>query len=237
MMFINRLKIRVWQKGEAGMEINLVIADDHKIVREGIKVMLQDEPWIEVAGEACDGEEVLEILERNHIDLVLLDIDMPCMDGICCAKNIHKYWPDTRVLIVSMHQSEKFVIEAFRAGVAGYISKDTSKGELLNAISTIAEGNSYFGREVSQKLYNYLNRPEDRPPASSWQDEPALTAREVEVLALIAKEYTNQEIADQLFISPHTVVTHRRNLLQKFNARNTAGLLNQASRYGMLHHD
>lgn len=219
------------------MKVSVVIADDHKIVREGIKAMLLGESWIEVVGEACDGGEVLELLERKHIDLVLLDIDMPCMDGICCAKNIHQYWPDTRVLIVSMHQGEKFVVESFRAGVAGYISKDTSKAELLNAINALAEGNSYFSQEISKKLYSYLNRPEDHRASGSWQDEPALTAREVEVLALIAKEYTNQEIADRLFISPHTVVTHRRNLLQKFNAKNTAGLVNQASRYGMLHHD
>lgn len=219
------------------MKVSVVIADDHKIVREGIKAMLLGESWVEIAGEASDGEEVLELLERNHIDLVLLDIDMPCMDGICCARNIHKYWPDTRVLIVSMHQSEKYVGEAFKAGVAGYISKDTGKAELLNAINALAEGNSYFSQEISRKLYSYLNRPEDHRASAGWQDEPALTAREVEVLALIAKEYTNQEIADRLFISPHTVVTHRRNLLQKFNARNTAGLVNQASRYGMLHHD
>lgn len=220
------------------MKVSVVIADDHKIVREGIKAMLLGESWIEVVGEAGHGEEVLELLERKHIDLVLLDIDMPCMDGICCAKNIHKYWPGTRVLIVSMHQSEKFVVESFRAGVAGYVSKDTTKAELLNAINALAEGNSYFSQEVSKKLYSYLNRPEDDPRTSGgWQNEPALTAREIEVLALIAKEYTNQEIADLLFISPHTVVTHRRNLLQKFNAKNTAGLVNQASRYGMLHHD
>lgn len=219
------------------MKESVLIADDHWIVREGMKAMLRDEPWIEVIGEACDGEEVLEILEKVNPGLVLLDIDMPCMDGICCARNIRKYWPRTKVLIVSMHQSEKYVVEAFRAGVAGYIGKDACKLELLSAIRALTQGNSYFSLEASRKLSHFLNRPEEQRHAAVCQDEPALTARETEVLALIAKEFTNQEIADRLFISPHTVVTHRRNLLQKFNAKNTAGLVSQASRYGLLHYD
>lgn len=227
-------------RGEKGMKINVLIADDHWIVREGMKAMLRDEPWVHVVGEACHGEEVLEMLERQRsgeeTGLVLLDIDMPCMDGICCARNIHKFWPRTKVLIVSMHQSEEFVVEAFRAGVDGYICKDACKHELLSAIRALAQGNTYFSLEASQKLYNHLNRTGEQREVD-WQEMPTLTARETEVLALIASEFTNQQIADRLFISPHTVVTHRRNLLQKFNAKNTAGLVSQASRFGLLHHD
>lgn len=219
------------------MKVKVLIADDHNIVREGIKAMLQGEGWIEIAGEVADGEEVLEFLERFDVDLVLLDINMPCMDGICCAKNIQKFWPKTRVLFVSMHESEKFIVEAFRSGAAGYISKDSCKGELVNAIRTVSEGNSYFCKEASKKLLKHLNRPQEERIAGTHSDDPVLTARETEVLALIAKEFTNHEIADRLFISPHTVVSHRRNLLQKLNAKNTAGLVRYASRYGLLRYD
>ena len=215
------------------MKIKIVIADDHKIVREGIKAMLHDEEWMEVAAEACDGEEVLSFLERYDADLVLLDIDMPVMDGITCAKQIRKFWPKTRVLIVSMHQSEQYVVDAFRAGANGFITKDSCKGEIVSAITALMEGNSYFSKEVSQKLWNHINRP-PQERSSVYSNEPILTPREMEVLELIAEEYTNQEIADLLFISPHTVVTHRRNLLQKLNAKNTAGLVHQASRHGLL---
>ena len=219
------------------MKVKVLIADDHKIVREGIKAMLHGESWLEIVGEASDGEEVLEFLERFDVDIVLLDINMPCMDGICCSKNIRKYWPKTRVLIVSMHGSEKYVVEAFRSGVGGYISKDSCKAELVSAIRALTEGNSYFSQEVSEKLLKYLNRPEEERSSGDHSDEPNLTARETEVLALIAKEYTNHEIAERLFISPHTVVSHRRNLLQKLNAKNTAGLVRYASRYGLLRYD
>ncbi len=218
------------------MKIKVVIADDQEIVREGLKAMLHEEPWIEVVGEAGDGEEVLSFLERYDADLVLLDIGMPRMDGIACSANIRKYWPQTQILIISMHQSEQYVIDAFRAGANGYISKDSCKTEIVSAIRALADGNSYFTKDVSQKLWNHLNRPpQDRKAASGFSGEPVLTPREAEVLELIADEYTNQEIADRLFISPHTVVTHRRNLLQKLNAKNTAGLVHQASRYGLLH--
>ena len=219
------------------MKVKVLIADDHKIVREGIKAMLHPEEWIEIAGEASDGEEVLEFLERFSTDIVLLDIDMPCMDGICCAKNIQKFWPKTRVLFVSMHESEKYIIEAFRSGAAGYISKDSCRAEIAGAIRAIGEGNSYFCKEASKKLLKHLNRPTEERVAGNHSDEPVLTSRETEVLALIAKEYTNHEIAERLFISPHTVVSHRRNLLQKLNAKNTAGLVRYASRFGLLSYD
>lgn len=218
------------------MDIKTAIADDHKIVREGIKAMLSEDPLIEIVGEAADGEEMLEILEHIEVDVALLDIDMPCMDGISCAKIIRKYWPQTRVLFVSMHESEKYVISAFRAGAAGYISKDSGKAEMITAVRTLAEGNSYFGKEVSNKIYNHLNRPPEHRSTADIREDPLLTARETEVLVLIAKEYTNQEIADRLFISPHTVVSHRRNLLQKLNAKNSAGLVHHAARLGLLRH-
>lgn len=218
------------------MNIKTAIADDHKIVREGIKAMLHDEPWIEIVGEAADGEEMLELLERKKVDVALLDIDMPCMDGICCAKLIRKYWPKTKVLFVSMHQSEAFVVGAFQAGAAGFISKDSGKAEIMNAVLTVARGNSYFSKEASQKIYTHLNRPPERRKPDDMEGQPVLTARETEVLALIAKEFTNQEIADQLFISPHTVVSHRRNLLQKLQAKNSAGLVHHAARLGLLNY-
>lgn len=216
------------------MSVKVVIADDHRIVREGIKAILGGESWLVFVGEASNGEEVLELLERQEADLVMLDIDMPFMDGISCTKLIRKFWPKVAVLIVSMYQDERHVIDAFRAGASGYISKDACKAEMISAIQALIKGSSYFSRAVSEKLFDHLNRPErDRPP-KEFSELPALTARETEVLMLITKEYTNQEIADRLFISPHTVVSHRRNLLQKLNARNTAGLVRQASLWGLL---
>lgn len=199
--------------------------------------MLQGEGWIEIVGEAADGEEVLEFLERKDADIVLLDIDMPAMDGLTCLRLIRKFWPKTKVLIVSMHESEHFVVEAFRSGAAGYISKDSCTAEMVSAIRTVAQGSSYFSQEVSRKLHNHLNKPLEDRKALRYREEPLLTSRETEVLILIAKEYTNQEIADRLFISPHTVVSHRRNLLQKLNAKNTAGLVHQAARHGLLQYD
>jgi DNA-binding NarL/FixJ family response regulator len=216
-------------------KIKLLLADDHRIILNGLQVMLNDEPDISVVGEVCDRAEALAFVRQNpDIDVILMDVRMPNMNGITATREILKLYPNINVLGLSMFQDDEFITEMVNAGAKGYLLKHAGKLELLDAIRRVARGEPYFGQEVMQLVLNKVKgttnpvnlSPASIPPLETQTGE--LTEREMEILALIAAQMTNQEIADKLFISPRTVHSHRRNLMQKLGAKNTAGLVRQA---------
>jgi len=212
-------------------KINVLIADDHRIFRDGIRSILEKEQDIVVIDEAANGAEVLEKIDRLKVDVLILDIDIGKPGGIEITRTISSTHPEVKVLILSMISLHDFVINALESGAIGYILKNTGKDEVLTAIRSVAKGDSYFSKEVSAILIEQLHMP--RSHKKHLTDIP-LTPREIEVLELIAREFSNQEIADRLFISIRTVDTHRRNMLEKLGVRNTAGLVRYAIKNGLL---
>lgn len=210
--------------------ITVLIADDHKIFRDGIKALLEKEKDIEVLAEAENGNEVMEKLDVQQVNVILMDIDMAETNGIETTKKIKEKYPGVNILVLSMHGEQNYIVKMLEAGAIGYILKNTGKDEMLTAIKSVSQGDSYFSKEVSARLIEHLNRPVQ----SVRTDDIPLTTREVEVLKLIAQEYSNPEIAEKLFISIRTVDTHRRNLLDKLGVKNTAGLVKYALKTGLI---
>jgi len=208
--------------------IRVALADDHKIVRDGIKLMIRQHPGVEVIAEAENGKEVIDLCAKENIDLVIMDINMPQMDGIEATNRIKINYPEIKVLALTMSNDDVHIRKMIQAGASGYIMKSSGTVELREAIDTIMNGKHYFSDEATKSIMMDLVKNK----GVTKSDEPvSITEREVEILELIVKEFTNQEIADKLFISPRTVDAHRRNLLQKTGARNTAGLV----RYALTH--
>ena len=205
-------------------KINILIADDHKIVRDGIISLLSDEKEFNIVAEAENGIQVLNLLKQERIDIVVMDISMPEMNGIECTKKIKQIYPKILILILSMYNEEQYVNEVFKSGASGYILKNSGKEELVRAIRTISCGKPYYSSEVTQTYIESLAKPNSKnSDIENIINE--LTSREIEILELIVNEFSNQEIAEKLFISIRTVDAHRRNLLNKTGAKNTAGLV------------
>jgi DNA-binding NarL/FixJ family response regulator len=211
--------------------IKLLLADDHKIVRDGIKLMLEPQAGIDVIAEADNGKEVLKKLKDQVIDLVVMDINMPEMDGVTATKTIKENFPNVKVLALTMSNDDLHIRQMIQAGASGYIMKSAGRNELKEAIETIMEGKHYFSHEATQSIMMDLVKGKGK---SSTPDPIHITDRELEILELIVKEFTNQEIAEKLFISSRTVDAHRRNLLQKTGARNTAGLVKYAFQHNLI---
>lgn len=207
------------------MPIKILLADDHKIVRDGIRSLLMDENDIKILSEANDGKEVIKKLKTIPIDLVVMDVNMPEMNGIECTKKITADFPNVKVLALTMLNENQHIRNMIEAGAQGYILKNSGKEELLDAIFAVNEGQTYFSKETSESIMQNLVQNKDR---TKDRKSIPLTEREIEVLKLIIKEYTNHEIANELFISIRTVDAHRRNLLEKTGARNAAGLVKYA---------
>lgn len=213
--------------------VNIIIADDHQIVRDGVRSLLEGEPDITVAGEAEDGEDVLNLLKSVPADIVVMDINMPRMDGISCTRIISRDFPETRVLALTMLMEDQHVKAMIHAGASGYIMKNSGKEELLTAIRRIMEGKHYFSDEATNAIMLDLLQPSGNKTNDEGEKIP-LTDREIEILRLIAQELTNEEIGKKLFISRRTVDAHRRNLLEKTGSRNTAGLIKFAVKHNLI---
>lgn len=205
--------------------INIIIADDHSIIRDGLKAMLEKNDFCRIVGEAANGEELLELLKTTPCDVVCTDISMPVMDGMEATRQIMKHFPKTRVMCLSMHEEAGFIKKMMEAGAVGYVFKDSTKDELKEAIQAVHSGKKYF----NQKLFDILLNME-----SGGKEISVLSSREKEILKLIAEEYTNPEIAEKLFLSVRTVDTHRQNLIQKLDVKNTAGLVKYAIKSGLI---
>lgn len=210
-------------------KINLLIADDHTMFLQGIMSLLEQEPNICVVDTAVNGIEALEIIKKGNVDFIILDISMPEMDGIELSKILKKEHPNVKILIVSTHSNVMIISRLIRIGVNGYLLKNAEKSELLKAINTIASGENYFAEELEEKHLSNSSKIEKQ--VSNLTE---LSSREKEILVLIAHEYNTAEIAEKTFISLNTVNTHRRNLLSKLNAKNTAGLVKYAVENGLV---
>ena len=206
-------------------QINILLVDDHNIVKQGLRAILESHPNITVVDEAGNGKEAIEKLQTNLlINFVIIDINMPVMNGIEATEIITKKFPDIQVLALTMLNEEYHIRKMLKAGADGYILKNSSKDELLKAVITIAKGEHYFSKEATNIIM--MDMVQGVTAAQEPQKEEVyLTDREKDILKLIAQEFTNAEIAEKLFISVRTVDAHRRNLLQKIGARNTAGLV------------
>lgn len=200
--------------------IRVLLAEDHLLVRDGLKMLLNDQSDIKVIAEANNGKEVQNILSTQEIDLALLDINMPEMSGIETAEYITINFPTVKILMLSMHDNESFVNKSFHAGASGYILKNTGKEEFINAVKTVAAGNPYISHKIS---VDYIKKIQN--PFIKTKVTVNLSAREIEILSFIAEGYTNGEIADKTFTSKRTIETHRKNLLEKTGAKNSAALI------------
>ncbi|RNC84403.1 MAG: DNA-binding response regulator [Balneola sp.] len=205
--------------------IHILIVDDHKIVRDGIQSLLANDPDIVIVGEAGNGQEAIQQISapEHKIDLVIMDINMPIMDGIEATQEIKKTNPNIKILALTMVNEQHHIRKMIEVGASGYILKSSSQQELILAIHKIVEGSHYFSEEAAQSILRDMVNPVLSKKASDISMQ--ITDREKDVLRLIVDEFTNQEIAEKLFISVRTVDAHRRNLLQKIGAKNTAGLV------------
>jgi DNA-binding NarL/FixJ family response regulator len=210
----------------------IVIAEDHTILREGLRSLLGSSDDLEVVGEAGDGLSAIRCANDLSPDLVLLDLKMPKMDGISVIHEIKKISPGIKILALTMHQNEEYILEAFRSGADGYCLKSSSHEELLMAIKAVLSGNSYVSPEISGKvLEGYLGGRETIRERSSWE---TLTQREREVLKLVGEGYHNKEIADYLCISVKTVEKHRANIMQKLDLHTASALTAYAIEKGLV---
>lgn len=214
--------------------IKVLLVDDHKIVRDGIKLMLKSQAGIDVVAETDDGQKVTELLEHTPVDVIVMDINMPEMNGIQAAKMVKKAYPDIKILALTMSSDDTHIRQMVQAGASGYIMKSAGREELTEAIQDVMEGKHYFSDQATQSIMMDLVKNKGK---SSAPDPVHITDRELEVLQMIVKEHTNQEIAEKLYISPRTVDAHRRNLLQKTGARNTAGLVKYAFQNNLINKD
>ena len=204
--------------------MKILLVDDHKLIRDALKSYFEDDPEIEIIEEAGNGQEALILLKENTVDVVMMDISMPVMDGIECTQHITEEYPEIKVLALSMMNDGQFIKKMLNAGAVGYILKNSSEEEIRKALNAVFNGENYFSAEVNETVMQNMLKGGVKRNHKLVVDLP-LTSREKEVLRLILKEYTNQEIADELFISPRTVDAHKRNLLEKTGSKNTAGLV------------
>lgn len=210
----------------------IVIAEDHKILREGLESLLSSKPDFEVIGKAEDGLEATSLVRDTRPDLVLLDLSMPRFDGLSAIRDIKKLSPETRILALTVHTDEEYVLEAFEAGADGYCLKDAGRAELIMAIQTVFSGKPYFSPGIADKvLEGYLEGRRRLKDKTSWE---TVTRREREVLKLVGEGYTNKEIAELLSISVKTVEKHRSNIMQKLDLPNTAALIAYAIEKGLV---
>jgi len=210
--------------------LQLMIADDHQLFISGIRELLIQSGKFEITAEANDGKELLKLLKLKPADLVLLDISMPGINGVETCALIKKEHPKVKTLILTQHHDSKTIGDSLDAGADGYLLKEASKRELLIAINTIMETGIYYSKQVSDQYISHIHRIR----SGLKQKQIELTSREHEILYLIIDELTAQEIAERLFLSINTVATHRKNLLQKFQVRNTAGLVREAIKLGFV---
>jgi DNA-binding NarL/FixJ family response regulator len=232
--------------------IRVILADDHKLLREGMKAILQEAGTnIFITGQAASGTEVIALLEEQEADVVLMDLDMPQLNGVEATRLICKRFPRVKVLVLSMLENEQHILDATGAGARGYLLKSAGAKEVVFAIRTVAEGGEYYGSDVAKKLLLKLQKAPQQPAGpraghpgkqngranptnAGGEDGVSITPREMEVLHLIAKGYTTAQIAAQLATSKRTVETHRHNLLDKTGASNTAALLLYAASRRLL---
>jgi DNA-binding NarL/FixJ family response regulator len=210
----------------------VVIAEDHKILRQGLRSLLSTSDELEVVGEAGDGMDAIRTIKESNPDLVLLDLNMPKMDGVAVIKEIKQHSPETKILALTMHKNEEYILEVFKSGGDGYCLKSSGHEELVVGIRAVLSGKQYVSPEISgMVLEGYLESRKTIRKKSSFE---TLTQREKEVLKLVGEGYQNKEIADYLCISPKTVEKHRANIMQKLDLHTASALTAYAIEKGLV---
>lgn len=212
--------------------LSLILAEDHNIVRNGIRMLLEADKEISIAGEATNGLEVLDIISRGvKVDIVLADINMPEMDGITLIKELKVKSPATQIVMLSMLDNDKYVSQAFSEGASGYLLKNVSAGELIFSLKHVNAGGQYLCAELAMRL---LNESISTVPLNRINNNVEYSMREIEILDLIAEGLTNNEMSAKLFISKRTIEGHRQSLIEKTGAKNTAALIRYAVLSGII---
>ncbi|WP_223653002.1 response regulator transcription factor [Hymenobacter psoromatis] len=208
------------------------LVDDHTIVRDGLRALLAHEPGIEVVGEAGNGQELLDLLPTTPADVVLLDANMPVLDGLATTQRLRIEYPQVRVLILSMLAHERYIGQLFDAGASGYVLKSAEKAEILVAIQTVIAGRQFLCSDLGLNMLRKVLAKEEEPEETNKVSR--LSRRETEVLQLLSEGLTTNEIAEKLFTSKRTIETHRQNILEKTQTKNTAALIRLAVTQGLL---
>lgn len=206
--------------------IKIIIADDHQLFRNGIISLLSRRDDMEVVGEAANGKELMALLENKATHVVLLDISMPDSNGLELIKDIRSKYPDTHIVMLTMHAEGQYVVKAVRNGAFGYLLKNVDEQELITAIQQVALGKKYYNAEISELMISNMS--------IEGETLKQLSDRELEILDLVSNGKTTKEIADQLFVSTRTVETHRVNMMKKLNVQNTAELIKKAAHLKLI---
>ncbi len=212
------------------MTVTLLLVDDHPLIRQGLRHLLEGEPNFRVVGEAGDGVEALLLVERLKPDILVVDMMMPGLNGLEVLRQIKQISPDTRAIVLSMQSADAYVIEALKNGAAGYVLKETGPSELVNAVREVTQGNQYLSAKLAERLEANRQKIKDTP-SDAYE---TLTTREREIFQMTAEGRTSQEVGEKLNISPRTVEIHRRNLLSKLGIKNQADLIRFAIKRGIL---
>lgn len=219
--------------------ISIILADDHSLVRDGIRALLEEEADLEVIGEVSNGKEALVMVKEKSPDILIIDIRMPEMGGIEAVENLNKNNVAVKSIILSMHDSEEYILKSVKAGANGYLLKDTDKNEFIKAIHTVQEGGKYFSGDISNVLVNNLLNPEknteDFQASIREKNIPFdLTNKELKVLQLVLSGLTNKEISEKLQNSKRTIETHRFNFMKKMEVKNLIDLSKKAQEYNLI---
>jgi two-component system, NarL family, response regulator NreC len=213
-------------------QIRILLADDHTIIRSGLRLLLEQQPDFKVVAEAADGREAVELVSKEHPEVAILDIGMPQLNGIEATQQIVSREPRTNVVILSMHSDEGYVLRALKAGARAYILKNSADADLIRAVRSVSEGKSFFSPVISKMLLeDYIRQIRDKEVEDSYD---LLTPREREILQLLAEGKSNKEVAKILKLSLYTVETHRGNILEKLNLHGVPELILYAVRKGII---
>ncbi|MCO6360014.1 response regulator [Roseivirga pacifica] len=205
-------------------KIKVLVADDHQVIIDGLEAIISDVPELEFVGGALNGNQVIEMVESKAVDMVLMDINMPEMDGLECTSYLSKHYPQIRIIALSMHDNPRLAKRMIKNGAFGFLLKNSSKENILKAIFEVKEGRNFFDPLLMQNFLDVSNQKN----SSSFAKKDLLTKRELEIIQLICQEKTTGEIADELSISTHTVESHRSNILLKLELKNSVGLVKWA---------
>jgi len=212
--------------------IRILLADDHTVVRKGLRLLLESHPDLEVIADAADGRETVALAEQHTPDVVVMDVAMPALNGIEAARQICAKLPHTAIVFLSMHSDEGYVLKALKAGARAYLLKDSAEQDLISAVKAVTEGKAFFSPAISKMLVeDYMRQMQERAVEDSYD---LLTTREREILQLLAEGKSNKEVANVLNLSLYTIETHRSNIFQKLNLHSTAELILYAIRKGVI---
>jgi two-component system, NarL family, response regulator NreC len=213
-------------------KIRILLADDHTVVRKGLRLLLESQDGFEVIADACDGRETVAFAEQHQPDVVVLDVAMPILNGIEAARQISAKFPNTAIVFLSMHSDESYVLKALKSGARAYLLKDSAEYDLIAAIKAVCEGKAFFSPAISKMLVeDYVRQMREKDVEDSYE---LLTTREREILQLLAEGKSNKDVATLLHLSLYTVETHRSNMFQKLNLHSSAELILYAIRKGVI---